>query len=90
MCPDTVVVRSINLEDLTEVGLAKDHDVIQTLSTDRAGQPLRMAILPRRSRRNRVIPDAHRCKTLGNGVAIGGVTVAYEMGGRAIPGERPR
>jgi len=34
-----------------------------------------------------MIPDAHRCKTLGNGVAISGVTVAYEMVGRTIPGE---
>jgi hypothetical protein len=34
-----------------------------------------------------MIPDAQRCQTLGNGVAIGGVTVAYEMAGRTIPGE---
>ena len=47
MCPDTVVVSRIDLEDLTKVGLAKDHVVIQTLSTDRADQPLRMAILSR-------------------------------------------
>ena len=46
MCPDTVVVGGIGVEDLTQVGLAKDHDVIQAFSTDRANQPLRMPILP--------------------------------------------
>jgi hypothetical protein len=34
-----------------------------------------------------VIPDAHRRKTLGYGMAVGGVAVAYEMGGRTIPRE---
>ena len=46
MRPDTVVVDRISVEDLTQVGLAKDHDVIQAFSTDRPDQPLRMTILP--------------------------------------------
>jgi hypothetical protein len=37
MRPDTVVVGGIGVEDLTQVGLAKDHDVIQAFSPDRAG-----------------------------------------------------
>jgi hypothetical protein len=40
-----VVVGGIGLEDLTQVALAKDHDVIQAFSTDLANQPLRMPIL---------------------------------------------
>ena len=72
---------------MTRVALAKDHDVIQAFSTNRANQPLRMPILPGCSRRNRVIPDAHRCQTLGYGMAEGGVAVAYEMGGRTVPRE---
>ena len=46
MRPDIVVVGGIGLEDLTQVGFAKDDDVIQAFSADRANQPLRMAILP--------------------------------------------
>jgi hypothetical protein len=34
-----------------------------------------------------MIPDAHRRQTLGYGMAVGGVAVAYEMGGRTIPWE---
>jgi hypothetical protein len=34
-----------------------------------------------------VIPDAHRRKTPSNGEAIGGIAVAYKMGGRTIPRE---
>jgi 4-alpha-glucanotransferase len=46
MRPDMVVIGSISLENLTQMGLAKDHDVIQAFSTDRANQPLGMPILP--------------------------------------------
>src|ERR1700757_4803416 len=87
MCTGAIVIVGVCPEDMAKMGLTQDHDVVQAFSSDEADQPLRMAILPRRSRRNRVIPDAHRWKTLGNGVAIGGVTVAYEIGGRTIPGE---
>jgi hypothetical protein len=46
MRPDVVVISGIGLEDLAQVGFAKDDDVIQTFSMDRANQPLRMPILP--------------------------------------------
>ena len=40
MRPDIVVIGGIGLEDLAQVGFAKDDDVIQAFSTDRANQPL--------------------------------------------------
>ena len=46
MRADIVVVGGIGVQDLTQVGFAKDDDVIQAFSADRANQPLRMAILP--------------------------------------------
>ena len=36
----------MDLEDLAQMVLAKDHDVIQALSTDRANQPLGVSVLP--------------------------------------------
>ena len=72
---------------MTRVALAEDHDVIQAFSTGRANQPLRMPSLPGCSRCNRVIPDAHRRKTFGYGMAVGDVAVAYEMDGCTIPRE---
>jgi hypothetical protein len=90
MRPDAVVVGGIGPKHLTQVGLAQDHDVVQALPTDRADQPLRMSILPRGSWCNRVIPDAHRHQTLGNGMTIGSTRVAYKMGRRLIPRGRLR
>ena len=47
MRPDIIVVVGIGLEDLAQVGLAKDDEVIQAFSTDRANQPLGVPIRPR-------------------------------------------
>jgi hypothetical protein len=41
-----VIVGNIGFEDAAQVFLAEDHDVVQALRTDRANQPLRVAILP--------------------------------------------
>ena len=46
MRPDMVVIGSISLENLTQMDLAKDDDVIQAFSTDRANQALGMPVLP--------------------------------------------
>jgi hypothetical protein len=46
VCSEPVVVGGIGLEDPAQMVLAQDYDVIQALATDRADQPLRMAILP--------------------------------------------
>ena len=46
MRPDIVAMGGVGLDDLTRVGFAKDDDVIQAFSTDRANQPLGMPILP--------------------------------------------
>ena len=64
---------------------AKDHDVIQAFPTDRADQSLRMAILPGRPRRDRVIPDAHRHKTPSDGMTVASVAVAEGRSARAMP-----
>src|SRR5215216_7535961 len=73
MWPDIVVVSGIRRKNATQVILARDHDVIEALPSDRADQPLRMAILPGRARRNRMIPDPHRRKTSRYGMAIASV-----------------
>jgi hypothetical protein len=40
MRSDIVVVGGIGLEDLAQVGVAKDNHVIQAFSADRANQPV--------------------------------------------------
>ena len=85
MSADSVVVGGIGIEDLTQVGFAPNHDVIQAFSADRADEPLRMTILPGRPLCYRVIPNTHRRETPPDGMAVGGVAVAYKMGRRTIP-----
>jgi hypothetical protein len=41
------------------MALANDDDVIKTFPSDRADQPLRISILPRRPRGDRSVANAH-------------------------------
>src|SRR5258708_1700602 len=82
-----VVIGCISLENLTQTGLAKDDDVMQAFSTDRANQPLGVPHSAKVSAAQSGDPNAHRRKTPSNGETIGGIAVAYEMSGRTIPWE---
>ena len=46
MRSEFVVVAGVGRKDLAQMGLAKDDDVIQAISADRADQSLRMPVLP--------------------------------------------
>src|ERR1019366_4271672 len=59
MCPDFVVVHYVRSQNPTQMRLAPDHDMIQTLAADRSDQPFGKAILPMRGWRGRLVPDAH-------------------------------
>ena len=87
MRPDTIVVAGIGLEDLTQVGLAKDDDVIQAFSSDRADEPFDMSILPGRTGRSWSVPNSHGCETSRYGRPIRGVSIANEVLGCLIPRE---
>src|SRR4029077_10264704 len=87
MRPKMVVVGSIGLEDLAQMVLAEDHDVIQALPTDRADQPLRVSVLPGRTRRRWSVPDPHGSKASRYGLAVASIAVTNEMSGRLIPWE---
>ena len=45
-----IVVAEIAPQQMMEMGLTKDNHVIKTFPPDRSDQPLRIAVLPRRSR----------------------------------------
>jgi hypothetical protein len=55
--PDLVVIVGITLQDPTQVSLAQDDEVIETLAPDRADQSLRVPILPWRPGRGRLVPN---------------------------------
>jgi hypothetical protein len=76
MRSDVVIVGGISRENPAQMGVAEDDDVIEAFPSDRANQPLRMPILPKRARGRRVISDAHGRKPPGDRVAVGRVAVA--------------
>jgi len=67
--------------------LAKHEDTIKTLPSDRADQPFRAAILPRRARRRWAIANAQRVRASCEDLAIGPVTIANEISRRGLPAQ---
>ena len=46
MRPDVIIIGATRCKNPTEMGFAKDDNVIETFPADRADQPLRMPVLP--------------------------------------------
>jgi len=53
-----VVVREVASQDVTQVALAQDEDMVETLAPDRADEPLREGVLP--GCRLQPVPLIHR------------------------------
>ena len=71
------------------VSFAKHHDMIDALPSDRTDQPLRISVLPRRSRRDRSISDAHGANTPKEHLAIGSITVMDKIAWSLVPSVGP-
>jgi hypothetical protein len=75
------------LQDAAQMRLAQDDTVVHTLASDRSDQSFGKAILPRRDRRDRLIPDAHGAHSGHDDGAIDLIPIADEVMWRLIPGE---
>src|SRR4030065_439696 len=82
-----VVIASIGSQDATQMRLAQDDKMIHTLAPDRSDQPLGKAILPRRGRCRRLVPDAHGAQSACDDGAIDSTPIAYEVARSLMPGE---
>src|SRR5271169_5996060 len=87
MSPDLVVVRSVSLEDMAQVGFAEHDEVVEGFATDRSDEPLNVAVLPRRVWCGRVISDPHCTNAAGIRRAECAVAVANQMTWRFVPGK---
>jgi hypothetical protein len=67
--------------------LPKQH-VVETFPPDRADQLLRIAVLPRRAWRNRLVMDAHGAQPSRDGGAVNAVPVVDQIAGVPHPTER--
>ena len=77
-----IVIRPIRRKNLSQVRLAKDQHPVQALATYGANQALYVRILPRRSRRDRSIADAHRPDPGHKDMSVGTVVVPHQVGQR--------
>src|SRR3979409_1496928 len=87
MSSDLVVIASMGFQGPTQMRLAPNHHVIQTLPSNRSDQPFGKAILPRRGWCGRLVPDAHGAQSARDDAAIDLVAIADEVVRSLIPGK---
>src|SRR6202047_794260 len=85
MRSDAIIIVGVGFQDPTQMHLAQDNDVVHTLTPDRSDQPLGKAILPRRGRCGRLVPDAHGAQSARDDAAIDPVAIADEVVRSLIP-----
>src|SRR6266403_1095429 len=85
MSSNLVVIASIGFQYPTQMHLAPNHHMIQTLPSDRSDQPFGKAILPGRGRCGRLVPDAHGAQSARDDAAIDPVAIADEVARSLIP-----
>src|ERR1035437_9196633 len=87
MRSDAIIIVGVGFQDPTQMHLAQDNDVVHTLTPDRSDQPFGKAILPRRGRCGRLVPDAHGAQSARDDAAIDPVAIADEVVRSLIPGK---
>ena len=85
MSARAVVVFHVRQQNVPQVPLPDDHDVVEAFPADRANQPLRTAILPRRSWGDRLVTDAQRSHTTDEYLAVASISITDQMVWRWLP-----
>src|SRR3984885_4839054 len=87
MRSDPIIIVGVGFQDPTQMDLAQDNDVVQTLTPDRSDQPFDKAVLPGRRWCGGPVPDAHGAQSAPDDVAIDPVAIADEVARSFIPGK---
>src|SRR4029077_20693262 len=85
MSSNLVVIASIRFQDPTQMRVAPDHHMIQTLAPDRSDQPFGKAVLPRRGRGNRFVSNAHGAQSACDDGAIDPTAITDHVNRSSIP-----
>src|SRR5207302_1073655 len=85
MCSNLVVIASIGSQDSTQMRLAQDDEMVNTLAPDRSDQPFGKAVLPGRGRCNRFVPNAHGSQSAGDDGAIDPIAITDHVTRSSIP-----
>jgi hypothetical protein len=82
-----IIIGRIRSKHSVQVPFPKNQDVIQAFPPEGPDQALNIWVLPRRSWRDRVVPDSHRSNSTGKGRPVGAIIVAYQIGWCRLPRE---
>src|ERR1700730_3276428 len=85
MRSDAIIIVGVGFQAPTQMHLTQDNDVVHTLTPDRSDQPFGKAILPRRGRCGRLVPDAHGAQSACDDAAIDPIPIADEVARSLIP-----
>src|SRR5882724_4170258 len=88
MRSSAVIIVRIVFQNPTQMFLAQDNDVVQTLAPDRSDQPFGKAILPRRGRCNWLISDTHGTQSARDDSAVDSIPISDQIARSAIPRKR--
>src|SRR5205823_14628213 len=83
-----IIISGKLAQDPAQVRLPEHDHVVETFPSDRADQSLDVRVLPRRSGRDRPVPNAHGAQTLHEERAIRSVPVPNKVTRCTVPGER--
>src|ERR1700745_3363515 len=70
---------------MAKMPLAAHDNMVQAIASDSADLPFTLPVRPRRSRRGRPIPNAHRPKAADEDVTVDGVAVTNDVSRRYFP-----
>ena len=68
--------------------LTQDDEMVHTLAPDRSDKPFGKAILPRRRRRDRLVPNAHGEDSACDNGAVDAIPIADQIARRLTSRER--
>jgi hypothetical protein len=85
-----VVVCHVRSQQVPKVTLAKDNDMVEHFSPDRANQPFSIGVLPWRSRCRWSVANAHCAKPPDECLAIGAIAITHDIVRRSLPAASPR
>src|ERR1700731_2801435 len=87
MRSDAIIIVGVGFQNPTQMDLAQDNDVVQTLTPDRSDQPFGKSILPGRGWCGGLVPDAHGAQSARDDAAIDSIAIADEVVRSLIPGK---
>src|SRR5258708_5744948 len=83
--PSLVVIFLVRIEQMAEMSFAEHNNMVKTIPSDRADEPLRVSVLPGRPWRDRPIPYTHCSKPLDDNLAIDAIAIANDISWRLLP-----